>query len=260
MTEVSAASVVRVYFIITSDNRITGNLKLQTTNHKPKKPPSPSYLCTMSRKTYQEYSRTEEILNIITHGVGIPLAITGLVMLTLKAEQRSDAYLYAGIIYGISMLGTYLTSTLYHGTFNLGSKIRNWFHLLDHAAIYVFIAGTYTPIAYFMLPEGWNWGILAGVWAFALIGVVFKLVAIGKYKKLSLALYLMMGWLIVIAAKPLWETAPHNLVYWIIAGGAFYSLGTVFFSLRKVPYSHAIWHLLVLGGSICHFVGIYIYV
>jgi hemolysin III len=206
-------------------------------------------------------SPKEETWNAITHGIGIPFALAALVLLIGKASDRGDlSYWIAALLYGFSMLWTYVTSTVYHSMYNAKDSLRHYLHLIDHTAIYLFIAGSYTPIALFILQGMWSTIILSSVWSLALVGVVYKLFFLGKYQKLSLAIYLLMGWLIVFAIKPLFESAPQELLIWIFAGGAFYTVGTIFFSLRKLRFSHSIWHLLVLGGSICHFVGIYLYI
>jgi hemolysin III len=203
----------------------------------------------------------EELWNSITHGIGIPIALTGLVLLILNAiERESSSYWAAALIYGSTMLWTYTTSTLYHISHRASPKRRYNLHLLDHTAIYLFIAGTYTPIALFALPDLWSALILSAVWTLALGGVLYKIFLIGRYKRLSLAIYLLMGWLIIFAFKPLYDSAPEGLIFWILAGGAAYTLGTIFFSLRKMKYAHSVWHLFVLAGSICHFVGIYLYI
>lgn len=214
-----------------------------------------------AERTYDQSSRQEEIWNSISHGIGIPIGLVALGLLVNEAlATQSTVYLLAVIVYGLTFIWTYTTSTLYHLAHNASIKMRNRLHLLDHTAIYLFIAGTYTPIAIFALPEIWNLGILIGVWTLAVSGILIKIYSIGKMRKLSLVFYLLMGWLIILAAKPLLNHAPMPLIYWILAGGACYSIGTIFFSLRKLKYSHAIWHLFVLGGSICHFYGIYEYV
>lgn len=206
-------------------------------------------------------TRKEEIWNAITHGLGVPFSLLALVLLIRKGLDAEDShYLWAVLIYGITMLWTYTSSTLYHANFQSSERLRHRLHLLDHTAIYLFIAGTYTPIALFVLPGLWSTGILGAIWALALIGVIYKLFFLEQHPKFSLFLYIAMGWLILIAFKPMMEEASRELLYWIIAGGAFYSLGTVFFSLRRLAFGHSIWHLLVLGGSICHFWGIYHYV
>ena len=211
-------------------------------------------------RTYDQSTRQEEIWNSISHGIGIPIGLLALGLLIREAIQtQNTVYLIAVLVYGITFTWTYTTSTLYHLSHNASVKVRNLLHLLDHTAIYLFIAGTYTPLAIFALPEIWNLGILIGIWSLAIGGILIKIFSIGKWRKLSLVFYLLMGWMIVLAAKPLLDFAPMPLIYWILAGGAFYTLGTIFFSLRKLKYAHAIWHVFVLGGSLCHFYGIYEY-
>ncbi len=216
---------------------------------------------TDPQKTYRDYSVEEEVVNIITHGLGIFLGVAGLILLIAKGwNYRHWPYFLAVSIYGGTFIWTYTTSTLYHSLLKARIRVKNFVHLLDHTAIYLFIAGTYTPIAYYFLPQPWSAAILITIWLFALAGVVFKFHSIGRLNRLSTYLYLAMGWLIVIAAKPLLETAPATLLYWVLAGGISYSLGTVFFLMNNVKYSHGIWHLLVLGGSLCHFYGIYLFI
>ncbi len=211
-------------------------------------------------KTYGEYSKPEEIANIITHGLGIVLGVGGFVLLITKAlDYQNLAYTLSVCVYSFTLIWTYSTSTLYHSAYKARVKLRNAFHLMDHTAIYLFIAGTYTPVALFALPGNWKYGILAGIWTLAVLGVIFKIFSIGKWNRLSTVLYLLMGWMIVIAAKPLIDHADPVLIYWILAGGVCYSLGVVFFVWDKLKYHHAVWHILVLAGSICHFIGIYGY-
>lgn len=214
----------------------------------------------MKQQTPSKQSVPQEWGNIISHGIGIPFAIVALVLLLSEAPERSTAYLWVVLVYALTMLWTYVTSTVYHSSYKAQAKWRHFWHLLDHTAIFLFIAGTYTPVAYYMLPPVWSTAVLTSVWVIAGGGVIMKIFTLGRFPKLSLALYLLMGWLIVAAARPLWLTAPPELVYWIAAGGASYSIGTVFFSLRKMPYSHTVWHLFVLGGTVCHFLGIYHYI
>lgn len=212
------------------------------------------------QQTFDTSSRSEEILNSISHGIGIPLGLAGLGLLLARGLHLGNwVYIVAVSVYGLSLIWTYTTSTLYHSFYRASVKRRNLWHLLDHTAIYIFIAGTYTPVALFALPGLWDIGILIGIWSLAIGGVLIKLFSIGKYKKLSLVFYLLMGWMIVVAVKPLVDFAPPALLYWLLGGGICYSLGTIFFSLRKLRYSHAIWHLFVLAGSACHFVGIYLH-
>jgi hemolysin III len=213
------------------------------------------------KPTYGLTSREEEVLNIITHGIGIPLSLIALSLLLIKGlESTNEWYLSALVLYGLTMLWTYTTSTVYHSLYTAQPQRRNRFHLLDHTAIYLFIAGSYTPMALFVLPGNWRWLIFGGIWFLALVGVIFKILALGRYPKVSLIIYLLMGWLIVIAIKPLLNNASNELLFWIFAGGVSYTIGTIFFSLKKLKYSHGVWHLFVLGGSTCHFLAIYWYI
>ncbi len=213
-------------------------------------------------KTYREYSKSEEWVNIITHGAGIVLGVAFLVLFIRKGfgENRSTAYFITLSIYCCTFIWTYLTSTTYHSLYKAKVAVKNKVHLLDHTAIYLFIAGTYTPVAYFFLPQLWSIVILSLVWLFALAGIVFKVYSIGKWNKLSTYLYLAMGWLIVIAAKPLIENAPQDFLYLLLLGGICYSIGTIFFLMNTLKYAHGIWHLFVLAGSVAHFLGIYLFI
>ena len=211
-------------------------------------------------KTYREYSDPEEIANIITHGLGVVLGIGRFILLLIKGLRVGNPlYTVAVSIYSLTLIWTYSTSTLYHSAYKAGVKLKNTFHLMDHTAIYLFIAGTYTPVALFALPGDWRYIILGGIWTLAILGIIFKIFSIGRFNWLSTIFYLLMGWMILIAAKPLINYADPALVYWILAGGICYSLGVIFFMWDRLRYSHAIWHLWVLAGSICHFVAIYGY-
>jgi hemolysin III len=220
-----------------------------------------SFLQKKIEPTYGLTSKKEEVVNIITHGLGIPFSIAALVLLLNQALYNQNwEYTAAVMIYGITMLFTYTTSTIYHSLYKVRPQRRNKFHLLDHVAIYLFIAGSYTPIALFVLPGIWSPIVLTSVWVLALAGVLYKVFLLGRFPKISLIIYLAMGWLIVIAFRPLFQSASQELLFWIFAGGACYTIGTIFFSLKKIKFSHGIWHLLVLAGTICHFIGIYYHV
>jgi len=221
----------------------------------PRKPMANFRLLLLETKGMQ---RREELVNTLTHGLGIPLSLLALVLLFQSGwESQNILYLTALLLYGLTMLLTYLSSTFYHLFHRAPAPRRRLLHLLDHSAIYLYIAGTYTPIALFVLPGLWSWGIFGAVWAIALLGVIFKVFFLGRFPKLSLVLYLLMGWLILVAFRPLWQQASADLLLWMLAGGLCYTLGTIFFSWRSLRYHHGIWHLMVLAGSICHFVGIY---
>lgn len=204
--------------------------------------------------------RSEEHWNVISHAIGIPLGLLALILL-LNSQRAQDSALFfwAALVYGLTFIMVYLASSLYHLGYRAPATMRYRLQLWDHLSIYLFIAGTYTPVAIFALPEGWNWGIVTTIWILAAAGSWFKWRSLGRFKKISLLFYLLMGWLIIVALRPLISTAPLPLLYWLLAGGLFYSLGTIFFSWQRLRYNHAIWHLFVLTGSLCHWAGIYWY-
>lgn len=205
------------------------------------------------------YPRNEERWNIITHGLGFLLSIAGFVLLLTTSNHLDNGVHYMSyFFYGISLMILFGASTLYHSMKT--EKLRHIFNVVDHSAIFLLIAGSYTPFALISL-EGWlGWTIFGIVWGLALLGVLFKLFFIGKYKKLSMALYISMGWLVLFIIGPLIaKLAVPGLIY-LILGGVLYSIGALFFTLNKIKFNHAIFHVFVLGGSFCHFVSIYWFV
>ncbi len=201
---------------------------------------------------HREQSLPEEIINAILHGIGFGLAIAALIILIIFANIYGDTWHLVGFsIYGTTLIILYLASTLYH-SFPRG-KWKNLFQVIDHASIFLLIAGTYTPVTLTAMRGPWGWSIFGIVWAIALLGILLKVFYMNKLKYLSLVLYIAMGWLIVIAIKPLIESVETTSLIFLIAGGLFYTVGTLFYAWKNLPYSHAIWHLFVLGGSICHF-------
>ncbi len=200
----------------------------------------------------------EEIANSVTHGIGAALSLAALVVLVVFASQRGDAWRVVSFsIYGASLFFLYLASTLYHSFTN--QRLKHFFRVLDHSSIFLLIAGTYTPVTLVSMRGPWGWTIFGLVWAMAIAGVVAKVFLIGKFKVFSVALYIAMGWLIVIAVKPMLQMVPKGMVLWLLIGGLCYTFGVVFYSLKKIPYFHAVWHLFVLAGSVSHFIGILIY-
>lgn len=199
--------------------------------------------------------RLEERYNVLSHGLGVLLSIAGLViMLIFAAEQGNALKIVCASIYGASLILLYLASTVYHAM--RGRAGERKLRLLDHAAIYVLIAGSYTPYTLIGLQYAWGWTIFGVIWGLALLGVLFKLRFGHKYPRLSTWTYLAMGWLIVVAIVPMIERFPPGIWPWIVAGGLSYSVGVIFFTWEGLKYNHAIWHLFVLGGSICHFFGV----
>jgi hemolysin III len=201
----------------------------------------------------------EEKLNAITHGAGAGLAVVGLVALILSVRATDDVWcVSSALIYGMSLVLLYLASTLYHSF--TGRKVKQVFQIIDHAAIYVLIAGTYTPFLLLLVRGTLGWIMFGVVWGLALAGILFQALFIQRFKILSTLGYLLMGWLAVFLAKPLWLALPAPGLAWLVAGGILYTLGSVFYMARRVPYHHAIWHLFVIAGSIAHFVTVYCYV
>jgi hemolysin III len=201
----------------------------------------------------------EERINIITHGLGIPLSILALILLIPNALVNGDRLdLISSIVFGVSLVMAYAASTFFHSTKSL--KLRRRFNIFDHAAIYVLIAGTYTPFTLITLEGRIGWTIFGIVWSMAIIGIIFKIFYIGKYKLLSTLFYVIMGWLIIGAIKPLMANLPHYGLLWLLAGGIAYTIGAILYSNRKIKFNHAIFHVFVLIGSFCHFMAIYFYV
>jgi hemolysin III len=196
----------------------------------------------------------EEFANALTHGAGAVLSAAGGAVLIVLAALRGDAWLVVGsAIFAAALLLLYTSSTLYHAART--TVLRRRFKVLDHCAIYVLIAGTYTP---FMLGTrgGWGWGLFGVVWGLAAAGVVFKLFFTGRFRLLSTVIYVAMGWLVLVGIVPLTRALPTTTLIWLLAGGIAYTAGTLFYHRPRLPFGHAIWHGFVLGGSICHGVAV----
>ncbi|MDF2634052.1 MAG: channel protein hemolysin family [Pelosinus sp.] len=201
----------------------------------------------------------EEVMNAVTHGIGTLLAVAGLVLLIVLAYLHGDFWhIVSFSIYGTTLVLLYLASTLYHSFTN--EKVKRIFKILDHSAIYLLIAGTYTPFTLVPLHGVLGWTIFGLVWGFAIIGIVLKVFFTGRFKMLSTLCYLGMGWFIVFAIKPLLATVPALGMTWLLVGGLFYTLGSIFYLWKRIPYNHAIWHLFVLAGSISHFIAVFFYI
>ena len=197
----------------------------------------------------------DEIASALTHGLGAVLALAGgAVLITLAAIHGDGWQLGASIVFGITLLLLYTASTLYHAIQHPVAKGR--LKVFDHCAIYLLIAGTYTPFTLIGLRGPWGWGLFIAIWTIAIAGVVFKLFYTGRFKLLSTLIYIAMGWLVVVAIKPLLTSVDPWTLGWLLAGGLFYTLGTFFYHRESIRYSHAIWHLFVIGGSVCHFVAV----
>ena len=207
------------------------------------------------------YTKGEDIANSITHGLGILFGIVALVILLVFSINKEDTIsIVAFSIYGACLILMYLSSTLYHSIKN--EKAKRILRVFDHSSIYLFIAGTYTPIALLTMEGKLRIGIMIGIWSIAIFGVIFKITTFGKfdkYKGISLAIYIGMGWLSIFTIKPMIRMTSLNFFLWILGGGLVYTIGTIFYSIKKIPYNHAIWHLFVLGGTVLHFMGIFLY-
>jgi len=211
------------------------------------------------RNTLKTQSLGEEIANSITHGIGAGLSIAALVILVVLASKRGDAWRIVSFsIYGATLILLYLSSTLYHGFVN--PRIKNVFRILDHSAIYLLIAGTYTPVTLTLMRRGaWGWTLFGLAWGMAIGGIIITALLLDRLKALLVLSYVVMGLLVVIAIKPMIQMVPRGMIIWLFIGGACYILGIVFYLWKKLPYHHPIWHLFVLGGSISHFLGILFY-
>lgn len=207
----------------------------------------------MSESTYR---RGEEVANCAVHGLGIAASLVALPWLVVVAGGTDDPWLLAGALaFGLSALLMFSTSVLYHSTRDAGRRL--WLRRLDHAAIYLLIAGTYTPFTLGAMKGAWGWTIAGIVWGLAVLGIAFKTTALGfRFPKASVALYLVMGWIVVIAVKPLMQQLSTHELRWLVAGGLCYTGGVVFYMWKSRPYTHAIWHVFVLAGVVCHFVAV----
>ncbi|MBT2749444.1 MULTISPECIES: hemolysin III family protein [unclassified Lysobacter] len=204
---------------------------------------------------HDKHSIREEIANALTHGLGATAALAGgSVMITLAALYGDAWQLGSAIVFGISLLLLYLASTLYHAIQH--PVVKGRLKVFDHCAIYLLIAGTYTPFTLIGLRGPWGWGLFAAIWGLAFAGIVFKLFYTGRFKLLSTAIYIAMGWLVIVAIKPLLDALDAWTLGWLLAGGICYTLGTVFYHRPSLKYSHAIWHLFVVGGSVCHYIAV----
>jgi hemolysin III len=194
----------------------------------------------------------EEIANAITHGIGLLLSIAGFVVLLVLAALRGTAWhIVACSIYGVTLICLYTASTLYHAV--ISPRVKRALRIFDHSAIYLLIAGTYTPFLLVSLRGPWGWSLFGVIWGLALAGILFKFWFVERFGILSTAVYIAMGWLVVIAAKPVITHVPSTALIWLLAGGLAYTAGVIFYATKRIPYSHAIWHIFVLAGSICHY-------
>ena len=210
--------------------------------------------CLTPIRTHRPQNPGEEIANSVSHGVGFLAAVATIPILIIGALGDGAAAVVGAAIFGATMAVLYLTSTLYHAL--APNRAKRVFQILDHSAIYLLIAGTYTPFTLGVLRGGWGWSLFGVIWGLAVIGIFLKSFRGIRYPRLSTAVYLMMGWLVLIALKPLVDNVPAWGLFWLVAGGVAYTAGVGFYASRRMRYAHFVWHLFVMAGSACHFVAV----
>jgi len=193
----------------------------------------------------------EEVANSVSHGIGFLAAVAVTPFLVVAAIPHGAGSIVGVSIFAATMAALYLASTLYHAL--PSTRAKRVFRVLDHGAIFLLIAGTYTPFTLGILKGGWGWALFGAIWGLALAGVIFNAVAAFRHPTISLAIYVAMGWLMLIAVQPLWQRMPHQGLVWLLAGGLAYTGGVAFYTAKRVRYSHFAWHLCVLAGTTCHF-------
>jgi len=211
------------------------------------------------QSTQSQYTLAEEIVHAVSHGAGVILSIAGLSWMLYLSIAASDPWrIVASCVYGASLISLFLASTLYHALH--ASPRRHLFKLLDHCAIYLLIAGTYTPFLLVAMRSDTGWWLFGAIWSLATAGILTKLWFRHRYPRWSLFSYLLMGWLMVIAAPQVADAIGSNGMAWLIAGGVSYTVGAAFYMAKRLTYSHAIWHFFVLAGGVCHFLAVVWYV
>lgn len=205
------------------------------------------------------YTPREEKINVVSHVLGFLLSAAGLILLLIRASLHGNAWHIVSVaVFGLSMMALYGASACYHSASKPALRLR--LRIVDHASIYLLIAGTYTPFMLITLKGTVGWVIFSISWGMAATGITLKLFFTGKYQLLSTLMYVFMGWLIIFAIKPLIANLAADGLFWVLAGGVAYTIGAILYSIKSIPYNHATFHLLVLAGSICHFIAIYQYV
>ncbi len=206
--------------------------------------------------SYRAQTDLEENVNAITHGLGIILAVIAIPFLISKSTQNEDLLMVWGVsIFSFGMLAVYLSSTIYHSLRE--PKLKRVANIVDHISIFFLIGGTYTPLILHYIPRETATSFLAIQWSIILAGIILKLLFTGRYEWLSVALYIVLGWMLVFVIKPLIQTMPSEIFFWIIGGGVCYTFGVIFYALENKKYAHNIWHLFVLAGTIMHFAAVY---
>jgi hemolysin III len=197
----------------------------------------------------------DELASALTHAAGVVASLAGgAVLITLAALSGSVYQIVGAAVFAASLVLLYSASTAYH--IALGERVKHRLKIFDHCAIYVLIAGTYTPLTLTALRGPWGWTLFGVVWGLAVAGIIFKLFFIGRFPRVSTAIYIGMGWLVVVAAGPLVRAVDPVALAWLVGGGLAYTGGTVFYHSRRIPYAHAVWHIFVLTGSVCHAIAV----
>lgn len=209
-------------------------------------------------KLTSRYTLAEEIFNSVTHGLGTLLSIAAFVILVVLTSADGNAREITSFsIYGFTLFFLYLSSTLYHSVFN--KKAKQVLRVFDHISIFLLIAGSYTPITLVSMKGTWGWTLFGIVWALAVAGIILNVISVEKMKHISLTLYILMGWLLIVAIKPMLLMIPRGLLIMLFTGGLMYTFGVIFYVSKRIPFHHGIWHLFVLAGSIIHYMGFAIY-
>lgn len=204
-------------------------------------------------------TRAEEIGNATTHAMGALLSLVAISLLIVFATNQNDGVkLVSSVVFGCTLLLMYVSSTLYHSITD--PKLKHIFRIVDHSSIYLLIAGSYTPFMLVTLKGPWGWTLFTVIWSLALSGVVFKLFFVHRFELLSTVIYLMMGWMAIVAIKPIYENLPLGGLECVVAGGLCYTIGVIFYVWERLKFSHVLWHLFVLAGSIFHFFAVLLYV
>lgn len=201
----------------------------------------------------------EDVASALTHGIGLALSLAGLsVLVALAFIHGSRLHILSCGIYGVTLVGLYAASTLYHSV--QSPRIKHALKIIDHCSIYLLIAGTYTPFTLVLLHGGWGWTLFGIVWGLSIFGIVFKIFFVDHFKVTSVSIYLLMGWMAIVAIKPMLAMIPMGGVRLLVLGGLIYTAGILFYVWKRIPYNHAIWHLFVLAGSACHYFAVMFYV
>lgn len=204
-------------------------------------------------------SPMEALANSMTHALGVILSMTALILMTYQSKlQNNDLKIFVSVLYGSTLIIMYSSSTIYHLFRN--PRLRHYMRIMDHSSIYLLIAGTYTPLVLISLHGKLGLTLFIIIWSIAVFGVIFKLFFVHRFEIVSTILYLAMGWLAIVAIEPIIKALPGAAIAWIVAGGLSYSIGVIFYLWKKLPFSHTIWHLFVLAGSLCHFIAVFFYI